>query len=200
MSPDSSTARVAAVLLAAGGSRRLGTPKQLLVFEGESLVRRVARSLLGSRCDRVFVVVGAHAVEVSRELEDLPLTLIENARWQEGMATSIHAGVAAAAAMAPPVDAVLLALVDQPAVSTALFDRMIAALGRAAAGLVAAEYGGTIGAPAIFARVHFAALLSLSGDRGGKAVLIAHRDGVVTVPFPEGAFDIDTPADLARAR
>jgi molybdenum cofactor cytidylyltransferase len=156
---------------------------------------------LASRCERIFAVVGAHAAEVSRELEDLPLSLLENARWQQGMATSIHVGVAAAAALAEPaIDAVLLALVDQPAVSAALFDRLIAALANAPAGLVAAQYGGTVGAPALFSRRHFPALLVLSGDRGGKTILAAHGDAVVAVPFPEGIFDIDTPADLERVR
>jgi molybdenum cofactor cytidylyltransferase len=179
----------------------LGTPKQLLALEGESLVRRVARSLRASRCERVFAVVGAHAAEVSRELEDLPVSLLENARWEEGMATSIHAGVAAAAALIDPaIDAVLLALVDQLAVGAALFDRLIAALASAPAGLVAAQYGGSVGAPALFSRRHFPGLLALSGDRGGKAILAAHGDAVVAVPFPEGSFDIDTPEDLERAR
>lgn len=180
----------------------MGVSKQLLALEGESLVRRAARVALASRCDDVFVVVGAPAAEVTKELDDLPLRVLENRRWHEGLASSIRVGVTAAEALTEPaVDAALLTLVDQPAVGPELLDRLIAALGGAPAGLVAAEYGGTIGAPALFARRHFAALLALSGDRGGKAILVAHGAAVVAIPFPEGVFDIDTPADLsARAK
>ena len=129
------------------------------------------------------------------------LRVLENRRWHEGLATSIRVGVAAAEVLTEPaVDAVLLTLVDQPAVGPELLDRLIAALENAPAGLVAAAYAGTIGVPALFARRHFPALLALSGDRGGKSVLAAHGAAVVAIPFPEGVFDIDTPADLERAR
>lgn len=179
----------------------MGVSKQLLALEGESLVRRAARVALASRCDDVFVVVGAHAAEVTEELNDLPVRVVENRRWHDGLSTSIRVGVTAAEALTEPaVDAVLLILVDQPAVDPELLDRLIAALENAPAGLVAAEYAGTIGAPALFSRRHFPALLALLGDRGGKSVLVAHAGAVVAIPFPNGVFDIDTPADLERAR
>ena len=191
--------RIAGVVLAAGGSKRMGVPKQLLALEGASLVRRAARVVLASRCDDVFVVVGAHAAEVTKEIDDLAVRVLENRRWHEGLASSIRTAVTAAGALPQPaVDAILLTLVDQPAVGPELLDQLIAALENAPAGLVAAEYAGTIGAPALFARRHFPALLALSGDRGGKSILAAHGAAVVTIPFPEGVFDIDTPADLER--
>src|SRR5438093_994070 len=146
--------RVAAVVLAAGGSSRMGSPKQLLGWNGESLVRRAAKMAIASRCMAVFVVVGAYAEAVAREIEDLPVTRVENPRWLDGMGSSIRVGVEAVAAAHPPFDAVLITLADQPAVTSALLDRLISAGEKAPAGLVACEYAGTIGAPALFAQRH----------------------------------------------
>lgn len=190
--------RVAAVVLAAGGSTRMGWPKQLLRLDGESLVRRAAKTALGSRCAVVFVVVGAHAGAVAQELDGLALTLVENPRWQDGMSSSIRVGVEALAAAQVPFDAVLITLADQPAVTSALFDRLIAAGETAPAGLVACEYAGTVGAPALFARHHFDALRELAGDRGGKALLATHAEAVARIPFPQGAIDLDTREDYER--
>src|SRR5262245_27238513 len=95
--------RVAAVVLAAGGSSRMGAPKQLLRLEGESLVCRAARAALAAHCAQVFVVVGAEAVAVAREIEDLPVQRVENVHWAEGVGSSIRAGVEAVALWRPPL-------------------------------------------------------------------------------------------------
>jgi molybdenum cofactor cytidylyltransferase len=191
---------VAAVVLAAGGSARMGSPKQLLRLGGETLIRRAVRTALASRCARVFVVVGAAAAAVSRDIADLPVETVVNASWADGMATSIRAGVEAVAAAEPRLDAALLTLADQPAITVDILDRIVAAGEDAAAGLVACEYAGTLGAPALYARRHFDALCRLRGDRGGKALLEAHRDTVVRVSFAPAAVDVDTPEDYRRLR
>jgi molybdenum cofactor cytidylyltransferase len=176
----------------------MGSPKQLLRLGGETLVRRAARMALAARCAPVFVVVGAEAGAVTREIEDLPIEVVENAHWTEGIGGSIRAGVAAAAAAQSPPDAVLIMLADQPAVTAALLDQLVAASEAAPAGLVACEYAGTLGVPALFARRHFDALCRLSGDRGGKALLAAHAEAVSRVPFAPAAIDLDTPEDYER--
>jgi molybdenum cofactor cytidylyltransferase len=192
--------RIAGVVLVAGGSVPPGEPKQPSSSAGRA-AHRAARAVSASRCDDVLVVVGAHTDAVSRQLEDRALTVLVNDRWSEGLSTSVHAGVRAAMALRhPEVDAVVLVLADQPAVSAQVIDRLIEALDAAPVGLVAAQYGGTLGSPALFARPHFAALLSLAGDRGAKSILLAHEADVVAVSFPEGELDIDTPADLERSR
>lgn len=178
----------------------MGAPKQLLCLEGESLVRRAATTALASCSARVFVVVGAEAAAVAREIEDLPVDRVENVHWAEGIGSSIRAGVEAAAVVQPPLDAVLITLADQPAVTSALLDELIAASEAAPAGLVACEYAETLGVPALFARRHFDALRRLGGDRGGKALLAAHGEAVVRIPFPPAAIDLDTPADYERLR
>ena len=189
---------VAAIVLAAGGSSRMGSPKQLLRLDGETLVRRAATTALASRCKPVFVVVGAEARAVTREIEDLPVVRVENVHWTQGIGSSIRAGVEAAAMAQPPPDAVLITLADQPAVTSELFDQLVAASEAAPAGLVACTYAGTLGVPALFARRHFDALRCLAGDTGGKALLAAHAEAVVRVAFPLAAFDLDTPGDYQR--
>ena len=176
----------------------MGSPKQLLRLAGESLVRRAATTALASRAARVFVVVGAGAEAVAREIEDLPVEPVENVHWAEGIGSSIRAGVSAAMVVQPPLDAVLITLADQPAVTSALLDELIAASEAAPAGLVACEYAETLGVPALFARRHFDALRRLSGDRGGKALLAAHGEAVVRIRFAPAAIDLDTPADYTR--
>ena len=176
----------------------MGSPKQLLRLDGESLVRRAATTALASRCTRVLVVIGANAEAVAREIEDLAVERVENAHWAQGISSSIRAGVETAAAAQPVADAVLITLADQPNVTSALLDRLIAAGVTAPAGLVACEYAGTLGAPALFDRRHFDALRELSGDRGGKALLAAHAEAVVRIPFAAAAIDLDTPDDYER--
>jgi molybdenum cofactor cytidylyltransferase len=189
---------VAAVVLAAGGSARMGSPKQLLRLGDETLVRRAVRTALASRCARIFVVVGAEADAVSRDVQGLPIETVVNASWADGMASSIRAGVEAVALAEPRLDAVLLMLVDQPAITVDILDRIIVAAADGAE-LVACEYAGTMGAPALYTRRYFDALCRLRGDRGGKALLEAHRDSVARVPFEPAAVDIDTPADFEAA-
>jgi molybdenum cofactor cytidylyltransferase len=195
--------RVAAVVLAAGGSHRMGSPKQLLQLDGESLVRRAVRTALASRCDRVYVVVGAHASAVTRELRDLPSEVIENPGWEEGLASSIRCGVTALEAAQPLADAALLTLADQPRVTPVVLDRLIDLFERErerepeSRDLVACEYADTIGVPALFGRRYFDALRSLTGDRGARAVLSAEREHVARVAFAPAAIDVDTPADHA---
>ena len=186
---------VAAVVLAAGASTRFGpqSPKQLAVFEGELLVRRASRAALDSRCDAVFVVVGAHAEAVEQALAGLAVETLRNEAWRSGMASSIACGVAAAR---DRFEAVLVCLADQPRVGAADLDALIA---RFAAGseIAACHYHGASGVPALFAARHFSALSRLEGDRGARSLLQQHVDDVALVPCPHASVDVDTPEDLA---
>jgi molybdenum cofactor cytidylyltransferase len=187
---------VTAVVLAAGGSRRLGEPKQLLRIAGQSLVRRAALAALGSRADRVLVVTGAHAERVEAAIAGLAVEAVRCAAWEAGLAASLRAGVSAA--LAPGDASVLLLLADQPGVDAALLDRLIALHRGEGHELAASLYGGEPGVPAIFAPRFARELLSLAGDRGAKALLVRERTRVALVPFADGALDVDTPDDWAR--
>jgi CTP:molybdopterin cytidylyltransferase MocA len=138
-------------------------------------------------------VLGSHAEEVAAELDDLPLRMCVNPDWEEGLASSLRTGVQALGADA---DAVLVLLADQPEVESALLDRLLAAVEASGLELAASQYGGVVGAPALFSRRYFAELSGLSGDRGARALLEEHRDDCALVAAPEAALDLDTPADL----
>ena len=170
----------AAVILAAGASRRLGRPKQLVAIDREPLIHRIARIAL-TACERVAVVAGA--VPLRDAVVDLPIALVDNVFWAEGMASSIRAGVAWAARS----DAVMLLTCDQRFLDIAHL-RALAAAG----GLAASRYDGVLGVPAVFPRACFPALLALTGDRGAQPLLC----DAVPVDWPDGAHDLDTVADL----
>ena len=181
---------VPAVILAAGASRRLGHPKQLVVLDGETLLHRIARTALAGG-GPVTVVTGSRAGDMAAALEGLPVTILENLAWEEGMASSIRAGVAA---LPPGTTGVLLLLCDQPAVSPELLAMLQAAHRADPEAVVACGYGGTLGVPTLIPARHFSRLLALAGDEGARALL--REGGAVAVPFPEGEADVDGPEAL----
>lgn len=190
--------RVGLVLLAAGGSRRLGSPKQLVRdADGKSLIRRAAETALGSVCRPVAVVLGAEADSIAAALAGLDVTLAVNPDWQTGMASSLKAGLAALLESGP-LDAAVVMLCDQPRVTPALLNSLISASADTGHQIAACEYGGTLGVPALFHQSLFADLQSLTGDEGARRVLRAYSGPIARLPFPGGALDIDTAPDAAR--
>ena len=186
---------IGALVLAAGGSSRLGTPKQLVVFRGETLVRRAAKAALESVCDRVVVVVGNQAQQVRHEIDDLPVLVVENENWQSGMSTSIRAGLARISSE----DGVVITLCDQPFVTAAVLNELISTHRKTGRAIVASTYGTTRGVPAFFAPELFNELASLTKDEGARRIIASHPEKVATVEFPQGAIDIDTPQDLVNS-
>lgn len=187
---------VAAVLLAAGASTRMGEPKQLIELAGRSLVLRASQVALQSQCSTLFVVVGAQRDAIRSELADLPAVVLVAEDWRQGLSRSIRCGVDAVSRSADPAfDATLLLLADQPEVTSAHLDALIDVYPTNEAAMVGTRYAGTLGVPAVFGRRHFTALLALDGDRGAKTLLLANP-ATGRVPFAQAAFDIDTPGDL----
>ena len=189
--------RIAAILLAAGGSSRLGQPKQLLHMDGRSLVRKAAETALASRCDEIYVVVGAVAAVVKQALSGVAVSVVRNPDWRSGISGSIRCGLQRVCREHRDIDAVLILLVDQPMVDVDVLNGLIETF-QDGAELVASEYAGTVGVPALFSRVYFDALRELTGDRGAKSVLLHYAGDVVTLPFPGGESDVDTAEDWAR--
>lgn len=191
-------AQVATIVLAAGGSARLGRPKQLVELEGVPMVRRVAETCLAANGGPVAVVLGASAGEVARALEGLAVATIANDGWQEGIASSIRAGLAWAEGRGCGALAVVLG--DQPCVPSAHLMALRDAWGAGAA-IAATRWidpksaaDTVVGAPAIFDRARWDALARLDGDRGAGSLLRAPE--VVAIDCPPAAFDLDTSDDL----
>lgn len=193
----SSALRFGAVILAAGASTRMGTPKQLLEFEGRPLLVRAVEAALASPAWPVVVVLGAHAEKIRPALARLPVLTTENPAWAEGMASSIRAGVTTLQQFSRRLDAALIALCDQPAFSADTIAQLIATQRSTGRSIVAARYSGRHGAPAVFLREHFDTLVHLTGEEGARALLNGDPQRVAAVDLPALAVDLDTPADYA---
>ncbi len=182
----------AAIILAAGGSTRLGSPKQLLDFRGRSLLRHAAETALAAGCRPVIVVLGSGANQLKDELAGLEVCVVENPAWSQGMGTSIRRGIETLEMFVPAADGALLMLCDQPLVGSEALRSLVAAClpGK----IVAATYNDTVGVPAVFGRAFFDELRDLPAAAGAKPVLIRRAASVVEIVMPEAATDIDTRA------
>jgi molybdenum cofactor cytidylyltransferase len=138
------------------------------------------------------VVLGASLETVLPKLRGSAVDVLINEDWREGIASSIRVGVSA---LSEEVEAVVLAVCDQPRLSPDVVRRLIAGFDGDPGCMVACEYAGTVGVPALFARGCFEKLLQLSGDRGARRLLRRDLESVVRVSWPGGAFDVDLPSD-----
>ncbi len=186
----------AAVVLAAGGSTRLGRPKQLLTRDGETLVHRAARLAIATGATRVLVIIGAQAHDVAGAVSDLPAECLVNAQWHEGLAGSVRI---AAEALDHATDATLLLACDQPALEVAHLQKLLEAACRTASGSAATRLGDRVGIPAVVTPGMLQAALAVQGDRGLRDALNAPNADVMGCDAPDLAFDIDTPEDVAIA-
>lgn len=191
------TLRFGAVILAAGASVRMGTPKQLLELEGKPLVVRAAEAALASPAWPVVVVLGAHEERIRPVLARLPVLVVENPAWVEGMGASIRTGVTTLRQFSRSLDAALIALCDQPGFSAAVIGQLVAAQRSTGRSIVASHYGGRNGAPALFMHEHFPTLTSLTGEEGARELLNRDPSLVASVELPALALDLDTPGDFA---
>ena len=191
-------AGIGAVVLAAGPSTRMGRPKQLLQFSGQTLVRRAASVAVEAGCRPVVVVTGAHAVATREALSGLDVQEAKNQEWPSGISSSIRVGVEAVVRTSPSTAAILLMLCDQPFVTQELLARIVAAHRETGRSIIASSYGGSYGVPALFGKKYFAQLTALEGSVGAKQLIQKHIADVQLVDFPQGEIDIDTPDDLSR--
>jgi molybdenum cofactor cytidylyltransferase len=190
----------AIIILAAGSSTRMGKPKQLLTYDNRTFLRHAAEVAVASVCRPILIVLGAYASQLQSEIDDLPVRSVTNERWADGMGCSIQVGVGALKNYdrTDNTEALVLMLCDQPYVSAAVINDLVTAYHANDKGIIASEYSGTLGVPALFGREYFAELAAMSGAVGAKHLIAAHASDVMSVPFSKGITDIDTPEDYRQ--
>ena len=190
---------VSAIVLAAGMSKRMGSTNKLLVdLGGETMVERVVKAVIASRVDQVVVATGHERERVEAQLKELDCRLVHNPAFEEGLASTLRAGLMSLPAS---VEATFVVLGDMPKVTAEHLDRLLEAnAGSRDQDIVVPTHNGRRGNPVLFARRYFAELSAVTGDVGGRALLEAYRDRVHEVPMDDDAVltDVDEPAALAR--
>jgi molybdenum cofactor cytidylyltransferase len=187
------TAELHIIVLAAGASTRFGSPKQITPVLGVPLLPLLLSRATAIAGHAVTVVLGAHSAEIAPALGRSPVSLVVNREWREGIAASIRAGVSS---LPGSCAAALLLLADQAAVTSADLQRLADLWRRTPRAIVAAQYGGGHGVPAVFPRSEFPALLRLRGEQGAELVLRNPAAELIGVPMPSAATDIDRPGDV----
>ncbi len=170
-------------------------PKQLLPFKRRNLLQYVIDEAEKSSAVSFSIVLGANAGEIRESIRTQKGTVVLNDSWVEGMSSSIRSGIAA---LSPSTDAAIISLCDQPQLTSLVFDGLINTFASTGKSIVASEYDGSPGVPALFARKHFSELSALKGDVGARKIIDTHRDGLALVPFPGGSVDLDTPEEYTQ--
>ncbi|GAB3689880.1 hypothetical protein GCM10027592_06740 [Spirosoma flavus] len=191
--------RIATLVLAAGSSSRLGgQPKQLLTYQGKTLIRRIVDEALSLETGPVIVVLGANREQLLPELNQLPIAIVENSNWNEGLASSLRIGLSEVDEKT--TDAFLIVLTDQPYVTADLLRQIITTYQQSGKGIVATKYGEAkhLGVPALFSIRYKAEFLQLSGDVGARKLIQNHLQDCAYVVFPLASVDLDTLDDVAK--
>jgi molybdenum cofactor cytidylyltransferase len=183
--------KTAGVLLAAGGSNRLGYPKQLISFQGIPLISHMISVIKKGGIDDLFVVVGSHSEAIISCIKE-NVQIIHNPNWEEGLSASIRSALAV---IEREYDAAMVFIIDQPYLHPALIIKMLATVKMSQTKIIAARASGQQTHPVVYRRDIYPDLLSLKGDRGGKEIIRKNRISWVDWPDPAILQDIDTPAD-----
>jgi len=192
--PSSGERPLTGIILAAGASTRFGSPKQLAEIDGEALIASAVRHAVSQCTAGVIVVAGANYDELASTLDELPVRIIRNRQWRDGMGSSICSGMAGV----PEHSAgILLMLCDQPAVTGADLDRLTMTWREAPGQIAAARYADTLGVPAIFPQPYWQQLRDLKREDGARQI-IRNAKAVSAVDMPSAALDIDTPEELTE--
>ena len=190
--------KTGAIILAAGSSSRLGHPKQFLTYEGKALLRRTVEAAAAAGCSPVIVVSGRDDSLIKDHLRGMEVLVVHNSQWQRGLGTSIRAGITHAQQFDPALDSILLLVCDQIHLTADLISLMRQTREEEQKPIVACRYAGSLGVPALFARVLFRQLQTLADASGAKELISQGENLVSGVSFPHGSIDIDTVEDEAR--
>ncbi|HVW97601.1 MAG TPA: nucleotidyltransferase family protein [Mucilaginibacter sp.] len=186
------------IILAAGASGRFGSPKQNLIYEGQTLIQRAIDTAITTGFSPVIVVLGANHKVIRPGVQNKNAEVVINDDWQEGMSSSIRTGIDYLQRTQKDISSVILMLCDQPFVTSGLLLQL--AENCSDDDIRASAFSGSIGPPACFGSNYFPELLSLRGNNGAKQLFRKYPHKVITVPFPLGGTDIDTTDDFNRLK
>ncbi len=183
------------IILAAGSSSRLGHVKQLLSFNGKTLLQHVIDEATNAGASPIVVVLGSKAEEIVETIHRDGIALHMNNHWEQGMASGISGGVNEAITLDKNLEQLIITVCDQPYVSATLFKQLYAEQQKSGKHIVACAYADTVGTPVLFSKQYFSHLLQLTGEEGAKKIVKTHMEEVAVIEFPQGAIDIDTVED-----
>lgn len=186
------------LIVAAGESKRLGTPKQLLQFEGQSIINRLIEIVRMSGEIPITMVLGAEAEAIQAQLTDTTLNLVLNEDWKEGMGTSIRIGLTRMIEVDSALDGVMILVCDQPYIKSEQIQALIQLQNNTGLPMAACFYAGIVGTPALFHSSMFPQLLQLKDDNGAKIILKEAIDQVAQLHFEKAVMDIDTEEDYQK--
>jgi len=181
------------IILAAGSSFRMGEPKQLMKYKNKTFLQHIIGEAKNAGLDPVICVTGYQSELITKSVIGMDVSIVYNPQWTEGMGTGISTGIKQV--LLSDVDSVILAVSDQPYVSSDLFEMMIKWKDQSRKGIVACTYAGTLGTPVLFSKDYFSRLQLLNGNQGAKNIVKVNLPDVCPVEFEKGIIDIDTKED-----
>lgn len=186
---------IVCILLAAGSSTRMGEAKMLLQYNNKTFLQHGIDEIKNSRADKLVVVTGCYHQQLIKILSAQQIESVYNENWETGMGSSIQAGVAYIFQHYPSAHSIIITVCDQPYISAALFNELIAAKNATGKSIIASAYKSTTGTPVLFDKKYFDQLLQLRGPSGAKQITLQFANDVAAIPFANGAIDVDTPDD-----
>lgn len=194
VSDHPSMQHIAAIVLAAGGSTRMGQPKLLLPWQGEALIRWPVKTALKANLSPVIVVTGAYASEITTVLQDLAVNIVHNADWKAGQSTSVRCGILS---LPEETEAVVILLGDQPQLPVSVLQKLVLEYrsSNKSIPIFISSFNKNRRNPVLFDRLVFHDLLNLKGDAGGRAIFSLYPGKYVPVDDPNIFLDIDCPED-----
>ena len=190
--------KIGIIVLAVGSSTRLGEPKQLLSYQHKSLLDLTTDAAKKVAYGRVVVILGGNYEKIERHINHSGVKVVYNPDWEEGMSTSIRTGLQHVMQESKGLDGVIITVCDQPLITGEIFASLIEKSLSTSKTIVASAYAGTLGVPVLFSKDRFLDLALLNGQQGAKVLLERYKEEVVSVPFENGAVDIDTPEDYIK--
>lgn len=189
------------ILLAAGNSSRMGKAKQLLSYQGKTLLDRTidtAKEVFDR--DQIILVLGADHNKIASKIENKNIQIFINDDWRSGMASSISSGLKAILTQFTDADHCFISVCDQPYLTSNIFTQMLQLQESSKKEIVVAKYEDTMGVPALFSRKYFITLMALDGEQGAKKIIQQNMEDVETFQFEQGAIDIDTKEDYENLK